>query len=423
MTKRYRLVSLCGLIMLVMVGGAWAQAAPERWQIIHAGTLLSIPGQAPLERHTLVVKNDRIDKSVEGFRTPESLDLAGAEVVDLSDRFVLPGLIDMHVHLTSERGVTLPGAEQGRDVHSLTVGIRNAGKTLRAGYTTVRNPGSQGWSIFALRDGIASGDLEGPRLFVAGHTIRIGTDDGSGSCYSVESCRQAVRRQIAMGADFIKVYATCSGSQPCAHEKAPAVFLRDELQAVVDTAKTRELKVAAHAHTTAGINLALEAGVDSIEHGSWLDATSQRLLLESGGYLVPTLMVKDMVRRSLGSRAPADRARLERSLAEHPQRVAQAVAAGVKIASGSDAGVVPHGRNARELEWYVDIGLSPMEALVTATVNAAALLGQTNHLGTLEAGKLADLIALPASPIEDIAELYNVDFVMKAGRVYKDNRQ
>ena len=162
------------------------------------------------------------------------------------------------------------------------------------------------------------------------------------------------------------------------------------------------------------------AGVDSVEHGSWLDETSYRLLLESGGYLVPTLMVKDMVMRGLENRPPATRARLERSIAEHPKRVAEAFKAGVKIASGSDAGVSPHGRNARELEWYVDIGLTEMDALVTATVNAATLLGQDDQLGTLEAGKFADIIAVPTSPLENISVLFDVTFVMKAGRVHKD---
>ena len=421
MMRHYTLV-VFGLVILSVASASWGQDASDRWRVVHAGTLLSSPGTLPLEHQTLVIKNDRVDRIVSGFATPESLDLSDAETINLQDHFVLPGLVDMHVHLTSDRGVSLPGVDAGRDVYSMTIGIRNARKTLHAGYTTVRNPGSAGWSIFALRDGIQSGDLEGPRLFVAGHTIRIGTDGSSGSCYSVDSCRQAVRRQIAMGADFIKVYATCSGAQPCAHEKAPAVFMLDELKAVVETAKTRELKVAAHAHTTAGINLALQAGVDSVEHASWLNDTSYDLLLESGGYVVPTLMVKDMIRRGLGNRDPATRARLERSLVEHPRRVAEAFAAGVKIASGSDAGVVPHGRNARELEWYVDIGLSEMEAIVTATVNAAALLGQSEHLGTLEPGKLADVIAVPESPLENISELFNVDFVMKAGKVYKNAR-
>lgn len=298
----------------------------DRWTIVHAGTLLDVPGQPPREQQSLVIKNDRIDRLVAGYATADSLDLDEVEIIDLRDQFVLPGLMDMHVHLT---GGKLPDSvpDEAADVYRLTVGIVNARKTLRAGYTTVRNPGASGWSIFALRDGIDAGDLEGPRMFVAGHTIRIGTEGGSGSCYSVESCREAVRRQIRMGADFIKVYATCSGGQPCSHEKAPAIFLKDELEAVVQTARTRELKVAAHAHTTAGINLALEAGVDSIEHGSWLDDASYQLLLRSNGFLVPTLMVRDLVQTRLDEddMAPARRTRMERSQKEHPRRVAEAL--------------------------------------------------------------------------------------------------
>ena len=391
------------------------------WTIVHAGMILPVPGQPPLSQQTLVIEGDRVDRIVPGYATVESLGLnaAAAEVnvIDLTDQFVLPGLMDMHVHLTGG-GAPDGMPDEAADVYRLTSGIVNARLTLRAGYTTVRNPGSTGWSIFALRDGIEAGDLEGPRMFVAGHTIRSAAGGGSGSCYSVESCREAVRRQIGMGADLIKVYVTCSGSQPCAHEAGPALFLRDELVAVVETARTRELKVAAHAHTTAGINLALEAGVDSVEHGSWLDEKSYELLAESGSYLVPTLAVKDVVRRGLERRAPEDRARIQRSINEHPRRVFEAFQAGARIASGSDAGVSPHGKNARELEWYVDIGLTEMEAIVTATVNAAALLGEADDLGTLEAGKLADVIAVSEDPLENISALTDVDFVMKGGTVY-----
>lgn len=391
----------------------------DRFTIVHAGTLLRIPGEPPRDRQSIVINNDRIDRVVSGYASAESLDIDEAEIIDLKDHFVLPGLTDMHVHFTSG---SLPSSvpRDASDVYRMTRGIVNARKTLRAGYTTVRNPGATGWSIVALRDGINDGDLEGPRMFIAGHTIRIGTEGGSGSCFSVESCREAVRRQIQLGADFIKVYATCSGSQPCSHEKAPAVFLRDEIEAVVQTAHTRELKVAAHAHTTAGINLALESGVDSIEHGSWLDERSYELLTETNAYLVPTLMVRDMIQKRLdeGEMTPARRARLERSQSEHPKRVAGAFEAGARIASGSDAGVVPHGENARELEWYVDIGLTEMEAIVTATVHAADLLGESEDLGTLEDGKFADIIAVAESPLEDIAALKEVAFVMKAGEVF-----
>ena len=412
------LISVTVVVLFPSRTRAESDEKVDRWTIVHAGTVLDVPGQPPREQQSLVIKNDRIDRLVAGYATADSLELDEVEIIDLRDQFVLPGLMDMHVHLT---GGKLPDSvpDEAADVYRLTVGIVNARKTLRAGYTTVRNPGASGWSIFALRDGIDAGDLEGPRMFVAGHTIRIGTEGGSGSCYSVESCREAVRRQIRMGADFIKVYATCSGGQPCSHEKAPAIFLKDELEAVVQTARTRELKVAAHAHTTAGINLALEAGVDSIEHGSWLDDASYQLLLRSNGFLVPTLMVRDLVQKRLDEddMAPARRTRMERSQKEHPRRVAEAFEAGVVIASGSDAGVVPHGENARELEWYVDIGLTQMEAIVTATVNAAMLLGEAQDLGTLEPGKFADLIAVSENPLEDISALTDVDFVMKGGTV------
>ena len=210
-------------------------------------------------------------------------------------------------------------------------------------------------------------------MFVAGHTIRIGTERGSGSCFSVETCREAVRRQIRMGADFIKVYATCSGGQPCSHQDAPAVFMKDELEAVVQTAKTRELKVAAHAHPTAGINLALEAGVDSIEHGSWLDETSYELLTHSNSYLVPTLMVRDLVQKRLDNDelTPERRARMERSQKEHPRRVAEGFKKGVMIVSGSDAGVVPDlcGPNVTFARIYI-----PRRVSVVADVKALIAL-------------------------------------------------
>ena len=283
-----RLSAVVAGLMLLLAVPASAQPG-TRWTIVHAGWILPVPGEAPRSEQTLVIEDDRVDRIVPGYATAESLGIdsaaAGAEVdidvIDLTDHFVLPGLMDMHVHLTGG-GAPAGMPDEADDVYRLTAGVVNAGLTLRAGYTTVRNPGSAGWSIFALRDGIEAGDLEGSRMFVAGHTIRSSANGGSGSCYSVESCREAVRRQIGMGADLIKVYVTCSGSQPCAHEAGPALFLRDELVAVIETARTRELKVAAHAHTTAGINLALEAGVDSVEHGSWLDERSYELLVETG---------------------------------------------------------------------------------------------------------------------------------------------
>ena len=415
-----RFPALLITLLALVPSTAWSQAAggsEARWTILHAGTVLPVPGEPPLTQQSVVIRGDRVDRLVPGYATAESLGLdpARVDVIDLTEYFVLPGLMDMHVHLTG--GVPNGVPPEAADLYRLTGGIVNARQTLRAGYTTVRNPGSTGWSIFALRDGVDAGDLEGPRMFVAGHTIRSSASDRSGSCYSVESCREAVRRQIGMGADFIKVYVTCSGTDPCAHPDAPALFLKDELVAAVETARTRELKVAAHAHTTAGINLALEAGVDSIEHGSWINERSYELLGQTGAYLVPTLAIKEVMRQRLDQQTPENRARLEASIREHPRRVFEAFQAGAKIASGSDATGSRNGENARELETYVNIGLTEMEAIVTATVNAAALLGEAD-LGTLEAGKLADVIAVSENPLENISALTDVDFVMKGGTVY-----
>ena len=391
----------------------------DHWQILHAGTLLAVPGEQPMGNATLVIKNDRIDQLLEGFQSAEQLGLDQAEVIDLRDKFVLPGLIDAHVHLTKDRSIGKK-PDESKDVYALALGVQNARKTVEAGFTTVRNLGSSAWSIFALRDGVNSGKIVGPRIFTSGHIIRIGSKNEGGTCYSVDSCRQAVRRQIDMGADMIKVYATCSGSQLCSGIGAPSPFLADELQAVVDVAKTRQLKVAAHAHNVRGINMALNARVDSIEHGTLNDSSSRKLFKKYGTYLVPTLMVQDRIRRINPERKdPIMKAHTQIHIDFNEQNIGDAFRAGVKIAAGSDSGVVPHGNNARELEFYTIIGMTPMEAIVTATINGADLLGQSRNIGSLQVGKYADIIATDASPLEDITALKEITFVMASGKKIK----
>jgi imidazolonepropionase-like amidohydrolase len=398
----------------------------DNWQVLYAGTLLAIPGEQPIGNATLVIKNDRIDQLLEGFQSAEQLGLDQAEVIDLRDKFVLPGLIDAHVHLTMDRSLDREQDESGDkpdeslDVYALALGVENARKTVEAGFTTVRNLGSSGWSIFALRDGVNSGKIVGPRIFASGHTIRIGSESEGGECYSVDSCKQAVRRQIDMGADVIKIYATCSGGQLCSRIGSPSPFLADELQAVVDTAKTRELIVAAHAHNVRGINMALNAGVDSIEHGTLNDSSSRQLFKKYGTYLVPTLMVLDRIRRINPEREDSMmKTHTQTHIDHHEQNINDAFQAGIKIAAGSDAGVVPHGENARELEFYTIIGMTPMEAIVTATINSADLLGQSHNIGSLQVGKYADIIATDVSPLEDITALKEISFVMASGKKIK----
>jgi imidazolonepropionase-like amidohydrolase len=429
------------MLMMLSVALLADEAADEdveksRWLIVHAGTLLAVPGEAPLEARTIVAKDGRIMDVLSGYvgatEAAGGADEADVRFLDLRDSFVLPGLMDMHVHLSFEFGVdgqtNYGGAEEYLDQHGsakddayqFVDAVSNARKTLHAGFTTVRNVGSAGWHIFALRDAIRDGNLEGPRIIASGHTIRIGADVGSGACVSVETCRRATREQIDMGADVIKIYATCSGSKSCGHEDAPSVFLEDEIRAVIETAASRELKVAAHAHGTAGINLAASAGVASIDHGSYNDEESRKIMRRNGTFLVPTLAVQDNIRKDIEDATGSMRDVMHGFLDNHGPRMLAAHKAGVRIAAGSDAGVTKHGNNARELEIYVDYGLTPEEAIIAATVNAAQLLGKEDELGTIESGKIADIIAVAGNPLDDISVLITVRTVIANGRVIRN---
>lgn len=410
----------------------------DRWTVVRAGQLLAVPGEAALNARTIVIHGNTIaavhETSIDMADAVPSSALETAKLIDLTGYFVLPGLIDAHVHLSFQSGVdgqaNYGGAEEfleqhrseKDDVYRFADAIANAQKTLRAGFTTVRNIGSTGWHIFALRDAIRDGIVTGPRIVASGHIIRIGADDGSGACSSVDSCRRATREQIDMGADVIKIYVTCSGGKPCGHQSAPPVFLEDEIRAVIDAAASRELKVAAHAHGTAGINLAAASGAASIEHGSFNDEAARRTMRRNGVFLVPTLAVQDNIRNDIESASGAMRDVMQGFLDNHGKRTFAAHEAGVRIAAGSDAGITVHGNNARELELYVENGLTPAEAIVAATVNAAELLGKGGELGTLTVGKTADLIAVRGNPLEDVSRLRDVAVVIKDGRIEFDSR-
>ncbi len=396
----------------------------EKWTVIHAGTLLAVPGEGPKSEQSIFIKNNKIDHIEAGYKTPKSNENTVVKIVDLKNSFVMPGMLDMHVHLDLDRSLNLSrkSEDERRSIGVITA-IKNAETTLNAGYTTVRNPGGDGYSVKAVRDAIKQGRVIGPRVYTAAHTITASADkDYSGACSGVEGCRKAVRRQIEQGADFIKVYATCSGSQPCGHGDARPVFLDDELKAIIDTAKSRQLKVAAHAHAVAGIHQVLKAGVDSVEHATFSDNAAYPLYIANNVYMVPTIAVQDNVIADRAKTTDPDMLHvMDNAINSHPKAVRGAYKAGVKIAAGSDAGVVKHGENANELLWYVNkVGMTPMEALVTTTINGAALLGRADDLGTIEAGKLADIIALKASPLEKIEAIKNVSFVMKNGEIYKN---
>ena len=419
-------------------------AAPAKISVIHAGALLDKPGQAPRGASTIVVRNGKIESVRDGFVTPEAAGVAGATVVDLRDQFVLPGLIDMHVHIFSDDDKVRSRMEFPTRDHedNMVIGIDNARRTLEAGFTTIRDLGSDIHAVTALRDGINAGLLTGPTIVPAGQMISItgGHGDGSNSlnrdlvdiahahsenlCNGADDCRRAVRSQISQGAEVIKFGATGGVLSNVAGGLGQQLF-DDEMKAIVDTAHMFGRKVAAHAHGKEGIEAALRAGVDSVEHATYTDEASLALFKKTGAYLVPTMLAPQAAvnQGRAGSRSAASLAK-----AEEANKVAFAnhilqYKSGVKIAFGTDTGVSAHGDNAQEFKLMVDAGMSPADAIKTATVNAADLLGRSSTLGTLEPGKDADIVAVAKSPLSDVTQLEHPTFVMHRGVVAKQGGQ
>ncbi len=408
-----------------------AAAAPT---YIHAGRLMDVPGKPVRGPSTIVVDGGRIVEVRDGL-VPAP---AGAALIDLKDRTVLPGLIDSHVHLDSDRAGNeglLSEFTENLPLRSLEAQW-NGMKTLRAGFTTVRNLGDRGGVTMALRDAIARGWVQGPRIVDSGMSISTSgghmdarnalndeTDahtDHSNVCDGPESCRRAIRLQVSRGADVIK-FATTGGVN-----SGTGLLTRmeeEEARALVQTARAYRRKVAVHAHGKEGVKLALRAGVDSIEHGTEMDDEVIRLFRQTGAYYVPTLSTVngylERLAKDPNAYAPAVRKQIDWRIGITGQSLRKAYPAGVKIAFGTDAGVSKHGRNADEFELMVKHGMPPAEAIKAATVNAADLLGLANEVGTIEPGKSADLIAVAGDPLQDVRVLKQVGFVMARGEVVK----
>ena len=406
---------------------------------VQAGKVLAVPGEAPLGQTTIVITDGRIVSLASGYQTPKD---KAVRVIDLKDSYVLPGLIDSHVHLTSDTGgiasqledVTLSPAAQGFNAWEKGM------KTLNAGFTTVRNLGDGDGAVLALRYAINDGQVTGPRILDAGNSISgtSGHMDGSlgyrdelreyfdaagNTCNGAEDCRRAVRLQIARGADVIK-FASTGGVNSRIGAGLGAQMFSDEARAIVETAKLFGKKVSAHAHGADGIRLALEAGVDSIEHGTILDPETIDAFVASDAYYVPTLSTVngyiERLQANPDAYEPDVRAKIEWRIGITGKSLGILYAQGVRIAFGTDAGVSKHGRNADEFELMVKFGMPPVEAIKAATVNAADLLGLTAEIGTLEPGKSADLIAVKGDPLKDVKALKLVDFVMVRGDVAKE---
>lgn len=429
----------------LLMSGAWCGADEGAVRtVLHIGTLNAVPGESAIREATVVIVGDSIDRVVRGYRDPDELFDEGVEsvVIDLKDRFVVPGLMDCHTHLTGQSvpvGERVRRAMQETEAYAAIDGVVYAERTLMAGFTTVRNVGSRGSVGLALRERINSGMIPGPRMYVSGPAVTVtgGHGDGTNSLSPVlrpeqgpetapsdgpAEVRKAVRARVREGVDLIKITAT-GGVLSMTAAGVDQQFFDDELEAIVEAARMMGRKVAAHAHGANGINAALRAGVASIEHGTYLNDESIGLFIETGAYLVPTIHAGKYVEEKAKQDGYYPMAIRSKAAAVGPliqESFGRAHAAGVRVAFGTDVGVGDHGTNALEFAYMHEAGMSLEDCLITATIHAADLIGVSDTLGTIEAGKLADLVGLDSDPMEDVTAYQRVVFVMKNGAVFLD---
>jgi len=424
-------VARLAVVLLASLNALGQAEPPAHRVVIRAGHVLDVKSGSTLNNQAIVIEGDKI---VSVGPAADAKAVPGADTIDLSKATVLPGLIDAHTHLTFEHtqlGYESLGISVPRE--ALT-GAKNARITLEAGFTAVRNVGASGYSDVALRDAINAGDVPGPRMIVSGPALGItgGHCDenllpseyhyqAEGVADGVEAVQHKVREVIKYGADVIKICAT-GGVMSKGDDPNASQYTMEEMKAIVAEAHRLGRKVAAHAHGAEGVSWASIAGVDSIEHGHLMDDESIATLKKNGTYLVPTLYLMDWNRDNLGKRNAPDFIvkKMREVSAVGQNNVKKAFAAGIKVGFGTDAAVYPHGLNAHEFAVYVRLGMTPLQAIQTSTVNAADLLGWSSKVGTLEPGKWADIIAVDGDPLKDVTTLEHVKLVMKGGLVVKN---
>ena len=429
MTRKF--IPFLATALLLGPSAAFAQKT-----YLHCGHLLDVRSGRMLAQQTVVVEKDRIVAVQAGYIAGGTQD----KVIDLENRTVLPGLIDCHVHLESQ--FSKSAFTEQFLLNPADIAYRAQGyalTTLRAGFTTVRDCGGSGVNI-ALRKAVAQGLVPGPRIYTAGVALsatgghmdntdglsdflieRLNPGPAEGVANGPDQCRQAVREQFKRGADLIKIAST-GGVLDLSKNGSGPQYTEAEIRAVVETAHDLGMRVACHAHGSEGIKRALRAGVSSIDHGSLMDDEAIALFKKSTAWYVPTIIagksVADSARKP-GYFPPVVTAKAVSIGNVIQGTFARAYKAGVRVAFGTDAGVYRHGQNAREFGYMTEAGMSPLDAIRTATLNAADLLGETADLGVIEAGKLADIVALDGNPLQDISALMRPTFVMKAGVAYR----
>ena len=437
MRRFFAVFFLCALNCAPAVAGGHTNAlgAVVDPVVIHAGTLLDQPGSEPRTKVSIAIVKGRIAAVESGYLEPADFGEVfrrpqRVKVVDLRDHFVLPGLMDAHVHMTAQPSVFIRNAQTGGGKITKSDFALNgavfAQRTLAAGFTTVRDVGADDQSVFALRDAINQGLLPGPTMLVSGPTLSSTGGHGDkgigasrslhplvrraeGVCDGAAECARAVRHNVKLGADLIKFTASGGFMSGTGTQQ---MYEAEEMRAIVETAHGRDLKVAAHVYSADAARVALDAGVDSLEHAWLLDDKSLRQMKKQGTYLVPTLLISrpsmwaDMAGTGKGG-----------PLRDEARVFEKAYAMGVNIAFGTDVGIYDHGQNALEFDMMTELGMSNADAIHSATVMTAELFG--TDAGVIAAGKRADIIAVAGNPLDDITELQRVAFVMKSGEVYK----
>jgi len=425
----FRNIALAPIAFAFLAATAASQSisAEQKVTIVRAAHMLDVKSGRTIDNPVVVITGEKI-ASISGPAP------AGATIIDLPGATLVPGLIDAHTHLIG-KGTNFGYQELGESLPAATLwGARNARVTLEAGFTTVRNVAAAGFADVALRDAINDGLVPGPRMLVSGPPLGITGghcdenllpfsyhDTAEGVADGIEAVQHKTREVIKYGADLIKICATggvlSKGDDPQASQ-----FTREEMKAIVADAHRLGRKVAAHAHGAQGILWATEAGVDSIEHGSYIDDAGIAAMKEHGTYLVPTVYLETwMIENSKTIGLPEMYAvKMRQVTVVARKNLSRAFASGVKVAFGTDAAVYPHGLNAHEFNEYVHMGMTPVQAIQTATVNAADLLGWSDRIGTLEAGKFADIVAVSSDPTKDVTTLEHPVFVMKGGIVYRN---